>query len=501
MNCSEVGERLGALADGELPRSIRDEIQTHLDGCSACSREAERLTANYAFMRRTMSRLGAGELDAGFLGELRPRTKAETAAAERESRGPGTRGFRGLAIALLLLVAAVVVYFVFLSPDDVGQEAADERRKTPAGERPDRVDRPDQPGRQPTRRTPIRAPDPHRPSRVVNPDRTGPESGDPAARIARALKARSPAALTTLIEQLAAQAKSKEGAEELREKSVSSGLPEVTGSLLIALGSAPAEVGLRPQLLNQLRGASEAAVRSGAAIGLCRGGTHRARVKYLGRYAIPVATPDEEAARALAESISTESDETARGVLIELVAPAAGRDLEVARTLLDHLRRSPEGPDADRLLAGLAAARHDFLAQEVEAWLASGSVPETKIGAVIAMLRGIDGEAGARAAIERLGTATDVGLRIQLVSALEGLKTDAAAAALQAVITNDASVEVRRRAIAVAAGLPRAMAERLLHAAEQDSDEEIRKLAEDLLKSQDKHDGDDPGGEGPGGRR
>ena len=70
MNCSEAGARMGAYADEELPRSIRQEVEAHIAECPVCGREAGRLTANLAFMKRTMSRLAAGEdLSTDFLAE------------------------------------------------------------------------------------------------------------------------------------------------------------------------------------------------------------------------------------------------------------------------------------------------------------------------------------------------------------------------------------------------------------------------------------------------
>jgi anti-sigma factor (TIGR02949 family) len=37
-HCIDLAERLSEYLDGELPPGLRDQVQTHFDGCSRCAR-------------------------------------------------------------------------------------------------------------------------------------------------------------------------------------------------------------------------------------------------------------------------------------------------------------------------------------------------------------------------------------------------------------------------------------------------------------------------------
>ncbi len=50
MKCKQVQKRLSAFLDEELDTTLADEIRNHLQGCSQCHQQAEKLQGVYAWM-------------------------------------------------------------------------------------------------------------------------------------------------------------------------------------------------------------------------------------------------------------------------------------------------------------------------------------------------------------------------------------------------------------------------------------------------------------------
>ena len=69
MRCRWVVGRLGAYAEGELPREQREAVRLHLEGCAACRREAEGL----ARVERALGGLAAMEPASELLEDLHRR--------------------------------------------------------------------------------------------------------------------------------------------------------------------------------------------------------------------------------------------------------------------------------------------------------------------------------------------------------------------------------------------------------------------------------------------
>jgi hypothetical protein len=496
MNCAEVAERLGTFADEELPKSIRTEVEEHLEGCTTCRREADRLRANYGVMKKAMGTLAAGdELDESFLESLRPRTKAEVAAAEREASGRGeSRTIRNLVIAALVLVAAVAAYLTVLAPKD--EEPEDGTRREDAGKRTEEPERrivrpaPDQ------RTPPTRRPDRRHPARPVRPDRT-PRAEDLPVQITRVVRTGRPNRLDQIVEATAARLAQAGEVEKIRGLLAGAATPEVTGTLLVILGTAPDAASVRPLLVNHLRGGSDPKIRAGAALGLCRTGDRNLKVKYLDMFPLSVGAPDPEATTELSSALGTEVDPGVRGTLVELLAPAAAESEDVARSLFAVFRDDPTGPLTPKIVPALANARHAALGAEIQAWIGSGSVPESAVGGAIALLRGIDPAAAVSAALDALGTAREEDTKLQLVGALTGSRDARAPAALEEILRSETSVDLRRRAVEAAATLPREAALRVLGtAADGDADPEIRALAGNLRKGLEKPVRDGEAGDG-----
>jgi len=62
MKCKQVQRRLNAYLDGELPAEMRQALETHLYGCSACAREL----ASHQELRLLMDEPPAATVPEGF---------------------------------------------------------------------------------------------------------------------------------------------------------------------------------------------------------------------------------------------------------------------------------------------------------------------------------------------------------------------------------------------------------------------------------------------------
>jgi len=496
MNCSEVSERLCAYADGELPRSFREAIDGHLENCPRCRGEAERLTANLAFMKSAMSTLAAGDADdASFLDILKPKTRAEVAAAEREITGEApTHRLRTAIIALIVLAAAVIAWFVVFAGDreDAPDEATRDKRGAKA-DAPPETEAPDRPRTNRPRRDPKRPPR-GTPRPVPLRPKGGVDLDDLPTTLAGAMRKRNAASAIPRIVQAASRAlKTGEQVSRFRNTLARAGSPEITGLMLLVLGAAPDPASYRPMLLTRLRSDPAAAVRSAAALALCRSGSRGRRVRYLDRYAIPVGAVPPEVTPTLLTALATESDASVRGTFIDLVGPTSPRDAKVANALVERLVRGTDEATSLRILTALSGSRHPRVTEELVRWLESGSVPAKLLGHAVGLVRTMDAKRGAKIAGSLLQTTREVGARRALLGSLAGGTDDATLSVLKDILRSDPDASMRRQAVELLSGAPPAKVRDALAAAEQgDADPEVRRAAAGAIRAMKRREQDPP---------
>jgi anti-sigma factor RsiW len=476
VNCSEAGERLGAYADGELPKSMREELEGHLETCDGCRREAGRLTRNVAFLRSRMGLLAAGEPDAGFLAELKPRTKAEVAAAEREISGGG-EGHRVRTVVLAVLALAVLGVVGFLVLGGNGEDGPDA-----PDESPPRADR----------RPPLGSPSgtsssTRRPPREVpsTPTEVRPVPVRPAREsvlkgLGKRLDGARGTEIPSIVDRASDAMRRPEDVATVRAELDAATEPETIGLLLVVLGAAP-EGAANPLLVERLVSGPAPAIRSGAAVGLCRASRSRG-VRVTDQIRLSVGTPDEETARTLLAALRSEADEGVRVLLVELLEPAAKRDEEVAKALVEVLRSNPDAPLAAAVLGALRGARSPVVADAIEAWISSGASGED-LARGVELLQTIDAARGARVALDAIPGAGEEAIRARLVNALGERQEPRFVEALVRILREDDSAIVRIRAVELLARLGRETAEPpLREAAEGDASREVRDAAAQALK-------------------
>jgi HEAT repeats/Putative zinc-finger len=479
MNCSEVGARLGAFADEELPRSIRQEVDAHLADCPVCHREAERLTANLAFMKRTMSLLASGdELNGGFLDELRPKTKAEVAAAEREVSGqPDTHRVRNLVVAVVVLIAAVVAYLTVFAPGDDAESGSAENRATipppvvdprPAGTTRKRDPRSnDRPTVRPAKRN------------VGGTIDSLPEDITRALR-SRAAAARIPRIIKTATRLLATSAE----VDKVRKFVVAGREPRMTGILLVVLGSAPDPSTVRPILVTHMRTGNDPIVRAAAAIGLCRTAPRNRQVVQDG-FRIPVGTPVVDALQPLILALTAEADPSVIGVQASLLGPVTRMNAKLAVTLVEKLPSVTDAKAVEGILAALAPARHAEMAPGLERWLSTGTVTGMALPRGLTLLGSIDAARAAGIAVNLLqqGTIRDAEVRKGLLGLLAGSRDERVDPILRNLLESDPDAAVRQKIVEMASRLGPARARELLRLAANDRSEPVRKAAQAALKA------------------
>ncbi len=504
MNCSEVAERLCAYADGEVPRSFREAIDTHLEGCPRCRSEADRLVSNLEFMKTSMAILAAGDGDdASFLDVLKPKTRAEVAAAEREITGevPSHR-LRNAIVALAVLAAAIAVWFVFFAgdPDEEEIEEPANGRSSKATTRPDPT-RSTPPRTGPTRRDPTRPPR-GSPRPVPARPRQGVSLDDLPMTLARALRKTNAATAVPRIVQAASNGlKTAEQVAKVRGLVARGGSPEATGFILIILGSGPGPESYRPMLLTRLRADPAAQLRAAAAVALCRSGKRNRRVRYLEKFTVPVANPTPTVTSALLGALTTESEAAVRGLLVDLVGPASRKDGKVAASLMQTLTQSGDVATAKRIIVALSGTRHPAVAGELLRWLESGSVPGKLLGHAVGLLRTMDAKKAAQAAGSLLRTTQGLDERSALLGSLAGSTDDATLSLLMEILGRDPEASLRRQAVEHLSAAPFEKVRAALEAAEQgDSDPEVRRVAADVLAAKRKREKARPDPGEAGGR-
>ena len=89
MKCEQCLQQLSAFQDGELPRQAADELQQHLEQCSACAAQAERLAQALAAVD-ALPLLAPSE---GFDAALAHKLEQAAAAAPSQQRRPSWWGY------------------------------------------------------------------------------------------------------------------------------------------------------------------------------------------------------------------------------------------------------------------------------------------------------------------------------------------------------------------------------------------------------------------------
>lgn len=116
MNCGDCLEHLGAFLAGELDEHATEDVQAHLDACSACFKRSQ---FEEAFVRTLRARLGAvtppGNLAARIRTALDREDERRAARRAGPERVPGWQSRRPVRWALA--AAAVLVVAVVLLPE------------------------------------------------------------------------------------------------------------------------------------------------------------------------------------------------------------------------------------------------------------------------------------------------------------------------------------------------------------------------------------------------
>jgi mycothiol system anti-sigma-R factor len=101
MDCDEVGPLLDAYLDGELDETTRPEFQKHLDGCTSCRMEADRIAGFSSLVRAAFPMYKAPV-------ELKARIRASL----RQASSPESRWLFRLRRPLIYAAAILVLGFV-----------------------------------------------------------------------------------------------------------------------------------------------------------------------------------------------------------------------------------------------------------------------------------------------------------------------------------------------------------------------------------------------------
>ena len=120
MNCKDVKELLNEYIKDELSLVMRESVKAHIDGCDACKKELEELTALQNNLRATL-KAAAGEAlpPSGSLAIIKERAGMESAPVKNGfwSRMPA---LGGVALSLLVAFTTLVSFMTF----SVGAESA-----------------------------------------------------------------------------------------------------------------------------------------------------------------------------------------------------------------------------------------------------------------------------------------------------------------------------------------------------------------------------------------
>jgi anti-sigma factor (TIGR02949 family) len=107
MNCKQVQRRLNAYLDGELPAEMRQTLEAHLDGCSACAHE----WAAHQKLRQLLDEPPTATVPEGFARLVRERASRHAVSVRRRATPEVWRAYPipVRAAAMLALGAGLLV--------------------------------------------------------------------------------------------------------------------------------------------------------------------------------------------------------------------------------------------------------------------------------------------------------------------------------------------------------------------------------------------------------